>query len=402
MSRGTIGIIAACFLAGLAGSAVAVVAGVAGGGSSSTVTVSAVTAGAPTGAAPSVARVGGERAFDAARIYHAVSPGVVTVSADVGGDPVNGSGFVVSADGHVITSAHVVTDSPDHASDATGKVKAGRNFIVHFQDGNTLPARLIGFDLFDDIAVLKVDPTREPLTVLAFGRARDLRVGDPLAVIGSPFGEAQQESLSIGVVAALNREIDAPATDFTTPGVIQTDAAINHGNSGGPVLDRNGHVVGVAAQILTEPNSDAPTGVGFAVPAESVQRSFRELVASGKVPYAWLGVATRPLNKELARTFRLPVDQGLLVNSVTAGGPAATAGLTSGSRTANFQDGGVIHPDADILVSFDGQAVTESPELGAMVALVEPGTVVPVEIYRAGRRLTLQVRLGSRPERLPG
>jgi S1-C subfamily serine protease len=401
MSRGTIGIIAACFLAGLAGGGIAVLAGATNGGSSSTVTVSAVTAGVPTGAAPAVARVGGERAFDASGIYRAVAPGVVTVSAVVGGDPVDGSGFVVSADGHVITNAHVVTDSPDHGSDATGKVRAGRDFFVHFQDGNTVPAKLVGFDLFDDIAVLKIDPTREPLTVLQFGRARDLKVGDQLAVIGSPFGEAQQESLSTGVVAALNREIDAPATDFTTPGVIQTDAAINHGNSGGPVLDRDGHVVGVAAQILTEPNNDAWTGIGFAVPAESVQRSFRELVATGKVPYAWLGVATRPVNKELARTFKLPIDHGLLVNSVTPDGPAATAGLTSGSRTANFQDGGVVHPDADILVAFNGQPVTASPDLGALVALAEPDSVVPVDIYRAGQRRTIQVRLGNRPDRLP-
>ena len=402
MSRGRIGIIAACFAAGVAGGALALVVGAARGGSTHTVTVSAVTAGTPTGPAPAVARSGGPRDFDAAAIYQSAAPGVVTVSATVGGDPVNGSGFVVSADGHVVTNAHVVTDSPDHGADTSGKVKAGHDFFVHFQDGNTLPAKLIGFDLFDDIAVLKVDPTREALTVLPFGKSRTLAVGDPLAVIGSPFGEAQQESLSTGVVAALNREIDAPATDFTTPGVIQTDAAINHGNSGGPVLDRSGHVVGVAAQILTDGNNDAWSGIAFAVPAESVQRSFRELVASGSVSYAWLGVATRPLTKELARTFKLPVSEGLLVNSVTPSGPAATAGLSAGRRTADFQDGGVVHPDGDILVAFNGQPVTESPELGAMVALAEPGAVVPVVIYRGGKKRTVHVKLGNRPARLPG
>ena len=213
--------------------------------------------------------------------------------------------------------------------------------------------------------MLKVDPTREPLTVLPFGRARDLKVGDPLAVIGSPFGEAQQQSLSVGVVAALNREIDAPATDFTTPGVIQTDAAINHGNSGGPVLDRGGRVVGVVSQILTDGNSDAWSGIAFAVPAESVQRSFRGARGAGKVSYAWLGVATRPLSRELARTFKLPVSAGLLVNGVTAGGPGrrrraaapAADGRLPGRRP-------VIHPDGDILVSFNGQPVTESAGTG--------------------------------------
>ncbi len=229
-----------------------------------------------------------------------------------------------------VTNAHVVTDSPDHGTDSSDEVKAGRDFFVHFQDGNALPAKLVGFDLFDDVAVLKVDPAREPLTVLQFGRARQLKVGDPLAVIGSPFGEEQEQSLSVGVVAALNREIDAPATDFTTPGIIQTDAAINHGNSGGPVLDSGGRVVGVASQILTDGNDDAWTGIGFAVPAEAVERSYRELVDHGRVSYAWLGVATRPLSRELARTFKLPVGEGLLVNGVTAGGPAAAAGPDGG------------------------------------------------------------------------
>jgi 2-alkenal reductase len=401
MSRGTIGIIAACLAAGLVGGGVAVLAGSSSDGPATTVTVAAVTAGEPQGPTPAVARVGGGD-FDAEAIYRSVSPGVVTVSANVGGQPVNGSGFVVSADGHVITNAHVVTDSPDHTNDASGKVRAGRDFFVHFQDGNALPARLIGYDLFDDIAVLKVDPTHEPLTVLRFGTARSLAVGAPLAVIGSPFGEDQQESLSVGVVSALNREIDAPATNFTTPGVIQTDAVINHGNSGGPALDRNGRVVGVVSQILTNGTSDGPTGVSFAVPAESAQRSFDELVAKGKVSYAWLGVRTRPLNRELARTFDLPVSEGLMVDGVTPDGPADSAGLRAGDRTANFQDSGTVHPDGDILVSFDGQPLRESPELGAIVALAAPGSVVPVEIYRHGKKQTVQVKLGARPALLPG
>ena len=250
--------------------------------------------------------------------------------------------------------------------------------------------------------MLKIDPTRQPLTVLRFGKSRDLKVGDPLAVIGSPFGEEQEQSLSVGVVAALNREIDAPATDFTTPGVIQTDAAINHGNSGGPVLDRGGHVVGVAAQILTDGNDNAWTGIGFAVPSEAAQRSYEELVAKGKVSYAWLGVATRPLSRELARTFKLPVSEGLLVNGVTPNGPAAAAGLSAGGKTADFQDDAPVHPEGDILVTFDGQEVRVPADLGAIVALAEPGSVVPVVIYRGGKRRTVQVTLGNRPARLPG
>jgi 2-alkenal reductase len=400
MSRGWIVPLAAAFGAGLAGGGVAVLAG-ATDSRTTTVTVSASPAVVAPAVTAAVARAT-SGSFDAPAIYHAASAGVVTISAVVGGESVDGSGFVVSADGHVVTNAHVVTDSPDHGTDSSDKVKAGRDFFVHFQDGNALPAKLIGYDLFDDIAVLKVDPTRQPLTVLKFGTSRDLKVGDPLAVIGSPFGEEQEQSLSVGVVAALNREIDAPATDFTTPGVIQTDAAINHGNSGGPVLDRAGRVAGVAAQILTDGSDNAWTGIGFAVPAEAAQRSFEELVAKGRVSYAWLGVATRPLSRELARTFKLPVSEGLLVNGVTPNGPAAAAGLSAGGKTADFQDDAAVHPEGDILVTFDGQAVRTPAELGAVVALAEPGSVVAVEIYRGGKRRTVQVTLGNRPARLPG
>ena len=402
MSRGWIVTLAAAFGAGLAGGGVAVLAGSL---ADRTTTVTVAETGAGSSPAPAVtaavARVSAG-SFDAPAIYQAAAAGVVTISAVVGGEAVDGSGFVVSADGYVLTNAHVVTDSPDHGTDSSDDVKAGHAFFVHFQDGNALPAKLIGFDLFDDVAVLKVDPTREPLTVLQFGRARQLRVGDPLAVIGSPFGEEQEQSLSVGVVAALNREIDAPATDFTTPGIIQTDAAINHGNSGGPVLDRSGRVVGVAAQILTDGNDNAWTGIGFAVPAEAAQRSYTELVAHGRVRYAWLGVATRPLSRELARTFDLPVSNGLLINGVTPGGPAAAAGLSAGGSTAEFQDDGVVHPEGDILVSFDGEQVRTPAELGAMVALAEPGSVVSVELYRSGKRRAIQVTLGNRPARLPG
>jgi S1-C subfamily serine protease len=401
MRRGWIVTLAAAFGAGLAGGGIAVLVGSVTD-RTTTVTVAATPAGeAPPAVTAAVARVV-SGSFDAPAIYRAASAGVVTISAVVGGDAVDGSGFVVSADGHVLTNAHVVTDSPDHGTDSSDNVRAGRDFFVHFEDGNALPAKLVGFDLFDDVAILKVDPARERLTVLQFGSARQLKVGDPLAVIGSPFGEEQEQSLSVGVVAALNREIDAPATDFTTPGIIQTDAAINHGNSGGPVLDRDGRVVGVAAQILTDGSDNAWTGIGFAVPAEAAKRSFAELVAHGRVSYAWLGVATRPLSRELARTFKLPVGEGLLVNGVTPGGPAAAAGLTAGRRTADFQDAGTVHPEGDILVSFAGEQVRTPAELGAMVALAEPGSVVPIEVYRGGKLRTVQVTLGNRPARLPG
>ncbi len=221
--------------------------------------------------------------FDPAAIYRSASPGVVTISANVGGEPVDGSGFVVSADGHVITNAHVVTDSPDHTSDAARCARAATSSSTS-QDGNTLPAKLIGFDLFDDIAVLKVDPTREPLTVLRFGKARSLQVGEPLAVIGSPFGEDQQESLSVGVVSAAEPRDRRARHQLHDPGR-DPDRRRDQPRQ----LRRPGRSIATATSSASSRRSSptapptAPTGVSFAVPAESVQRSFNELVASGKV-----------------------------------------------------------------------------------------------------------------------
>jgi S1-C subfamily serine protease len=399
VTGGRLGVIAVVLAAGAMGGSIALVAERATRGE--TAGPPALAATPPPASAPTstIAANLPPGAFDARRIYEERAAGVVTISAVVAGGPVDGSGFVISAAGHVITNAHVVTNSPEPGIQGD-EVRAGQDFYVHFHDGNSLPATLVGFDLFSDIAVLKVDPARQPLAPLSFGRSTTLRVGDPLAVIGSPFGREQEQSLSVGVVSALGREIEPPAVDFTTPGVIQTDAPINHGNSGGPVLDAGGRVVGVAAQIAVDGATDAGSGVGFAVPAEAAERALRELVAGGKVPYAWLGVATYPVTRELARQFDLPVDRGLLVNAVTPGGPSERAGLTAGRRTREFQDDGLVHPDGDIIVAFDGVQVRLPSDLSAAVALAEPGESVGVEIIRDGKRRTVQVRLGTRPRNL--
>jgi S1-C subfamily serine protease len=296
---------------------------------------------------------------------------VVTVSAGTKKDAVSGSGFVASADGHIITNAHVITTSPD--ADAAADVRPLEDVYVRFADGNSLPARIVGYDLFDDIGVLKVDPARADLHPLAFGRAADLEVGEPLAVIGSPFGKRQEQSLSVGVVSAVGRSLLAPSVSFETPGAFQTDAAINHGNSGGPVFDARGRVVGVAAQI--ESTGGGGEGVGFAIPAEAAERSLRALVAGRAVAYAWLGVSTVPVSAELARRFDLPTTAGLLVDTLTSGGPAADAGLRAGRRSEAFQDDALpLHPDGDILTAFNGTPLATTDDLGRAVATARPGT----------------------------
>jgi S1-C subfamily serine protease len=334
--------------------------------------------------------------FDARRIYRERTAGVVTVTATIGANIVSGSGFVVSTKGLLLTNAHVVTTSPDARTAAD--VKRARRVYVRFADGNSLPATIVGYDLFDDIAVLRVDPRREHLVALTFGRTASLRVGDPLAVIGSPFGKDQAESLSIGVVSALGREIQAPAVSFSTPNAIQTDAAINHGNSGGPVFDARGRVVGVAAQI--ESTGGGGEGVGFAIPVEAAKRSLSEILRHGTVRYAWLGVSTEPVTRELARQFRLAVTSGLLVDGVSSGGPAERAGLSAGRRTAAFQDNGTVHPDGDVIVRFAGRTIRSSTDLSVAVAAYSPGAVIRLDLVRAGRPVSVDVTLGQRPTNL--
>jgi 2-alkenal reductase len=385
------------FVAGLVGAGLVVAATGAFRQEGTSTTVVVTRASSDPGSATVVADLPGTR-FDPRRIYRARAAAVVTIDATVAGSEVTGSGFVVSPRGDIVTSAHVVTNSPD--APRAADVRAASSLYVLFQDGNSLPARLVGYDLFDDIAVIRVDPHLQPLTVASFGTTHSLHVGDPLAVIGSPFGSQQEQSLSVGVVSGLGREIDPPANiPFRTPGAIQTDAAITHGNSGGPVFDVHGRVVGVAAQISTQ--SGGGEGVGFAIPAEAAARSYRDLVRTGKVAYAWLGVKTYQVTRELARQFHLPVITGLLVDGVTAGGPAEAAGLTTGQKRAAFQDAGMVHVAGDIIVAFDGHPVRTAPDLTALVALSPPGQRVPVEVIRGGRHLTIYVTLRARPATLP-
>src|SRR5207247_1846568 len=205
-----------------------------------------------------------------------------------------GSGFGISGEGEIATNAHVVTSGE-------GKdIREASQVFIRFKDGNQVPAEIKGFDPFADVALLKVDPKGLTLRPLPLGDLRAARVGAPVAAIGSPFGEEQ--SLSVGVVSAVGRSIDS-LTGFKTPGAIQTDAAINHGNSGGPLLDAGGCVIGINSQIQT--SSGDGSGVGFAVPVDTVKRSLAQLRTSGHARYAYLGVQTAMVYPPLAQRFGL-------------------------------------------------------------------------------------------------
>ena len=274
-------------------------------------------------------------AFNAQAVYESAAPGVVTVSSifPAGTDPLagpgpqagQGSGFVISDDGEIVTNAHVVTDGQAQGSD---EINAAREVFVQFPDRNQVEAEIIGFDPFADVALLKVDPEGLDLDPIELGSLDHVQVGDPVAAIGSPFGERQ--SLSVGVISATDRSIPS-LTEFQIDGAIQTDASINPGNSGGPLLDAEGRVIGINQQIDT--TSGGNQGVGFAVPIDLAARAIDDLRQDGSVEYAFIGVTSQPLYPQLAEELDLDVDTGSLIASVEPGGPADEAGLCCPTAT---------------------------------------------------------------------
>ena len=326
--------------------------------------------------------------FDARRIYRALAPGVVTVLAQsdgvVGEQQGIGSGFVLDGDGYVATNAHVIRTDPP-ALDRTDAV------YVEFADGNRVQARVVGDDLFSDVALLKIDPRGLTLTPLELGRSSDLTVGEPVAAIGSPFGEPQ--SLSVGVISALNRSIQS-LTSFKTEDAIQTDAAINHGNSGGPLIGRDGRVIGINAQIQS--TGGGGEGVGFAVSVDVVRRSLDQLREDGTVEYAYAGITSQDLYPQLARRLGFGVARGALVRRVQAGGAADDAGIEAGDERSEFQGQRDIPRGGDAIVAIDGRPVAGSSDIAELIGRLRPGDRVTFEVVRGGERRDVEVELGAR------
>jgi S1-C subfamily serine protease len=338
--------------------------------------------------------IGSKGGFDAAGIYERLGPGVVTVISLFGqASPLGqqngglGSGFVIDPKGYVATNAHVVTNGEG--------LSRAREVFVDFADGNRVPARIVGTDPNADVALLKIDPKGLSLTPLSLGHEADLEVGEPVAAIGSPFGEEQ--SLSVGVISALDRNIES-LTDFGIGDAIQTDAAINRGNSGGPLLDAHGRVIGINAQIKTETGEGA--GVGFAVPVDAVRRSLDSLREDGKVEYGYLGVSTQPLYPQLADRLGLDGDTGALVSEVVDGSPADKAGLDAGDRKIEFQGQRDISAGGDVIVAVNGRRLTRTADLADVISLLPPGAKVRLTVLRGDDRRTVELELGKRPQHL--
>jgi S1-C subfamily serine protease len=334
--------------------------------------------------------IGAKGGFDAQTIYSRLAPGVVTVIASSGPGGAKaglGSGFVLDGQGYIATNAHVVRGDPPKLTRAT-------TVYVKFADGNRVLATVVGDDLNADVALLKVNPAGLTLTPLALGSSSRLTVGSPVAAIGSPFGESQ--SLSVGVISATGRDIES-LTAFKIGNAIQTDAAINHGNSGGPLLNSHGQVIGINSQI--ESTGGGGEGVGFAVPVDTVRRSLGELRTKGHVDYAYLGVTTQALYPQLAQRLGIPDQHGALVASVEPTGPAAKAGIQAGEAKIEFQGQKDIPQGGDTIVAVDGKRITESADLPNLISLKSPGDKVRLTILRGRTRRTVTVTLAPRPNR---
>jgi len=330
--------------------------------------------------------------FDASAIYEKDAPGVVTVlslydqSAAVGGSRgAEGSGFVLNDKGEIATNAHVVTQGEGE------EIRKVDQVYVRFPDRNQVEAEIVGFDPNEDVALLKIDPDGLDLTVLELGSSSELKVGASVAAIGSPFGE--EGSLSIGVISALDRTLES-LTKFQISGAIQTDAAINSGNSGGPLVDAEGRVIGINSQINS--TSGDNSGVGFAIPIDSVKRSLDELRSKGRVDYAYLGVSTSSLYPQLADRLGLPVDHGAIIAEVVEDGPAEDAGLRAGDDEIRFQ-GDSVPRDSDIITAVEDTEVRLDADLGRILEGYGPGETVDLEVYRNKEKRTVSVKLGSRP-----
>jgi S1-C subfamily serine protease len=339
-------------------------------------------------------------AFNPQAVYDKVAPGVVTVSSvfggggDIlgGGAAGQGSGFVLNDDGEIATNAHVVTDAE---AGGASDISEAKEVYVEFADRNQVPADVVGFDPFADVALLKVDPDGLDLVPVELGSSDESEVGQPVAAIGSPFGEEQ--SLSVGVISATDRSIES-LTDFTIDGAIQTDASVNPGNSGGPLLDAEGRVLGINQQIRTA--SGADEGVGFAVPVDAVSRSLDQLRDDAEVQYAYLGVSTQALYPQLAERLELDAPTGALVAEVTPDGPAEQAGLEAGDQDVRFQ-GQEVKAGGDVIVAVDGQEVVQEADLAEAISEHGPGDTVVLELLRDGATEEIEIELGERPEQAP-
>jgi S1-C subfamily serine protease len=286
-----------------------------------------------------------------------------------------GSGFVYDSKGDIVTNEHVVDGA--------------KSVSVRFWNGDTYNATVVGSDPSTDLAVIKVDAPQSILAPLAVGDSAKVLVGDGVVAIGSPFG--LEETVTSGIVSALHRQMEAP-NKFTINDSIQTDAAINHGNSGGPLLNAEGQVIGVNAQIRSD--GGGSDGVGFAIPSNTITLIATQLIGSGKVEHAYLGVSVLTVPASVASDLKLAA--GVELRKVTSGTPAAKAGLHGATGTKTVE--GESYPTGgDVITEVEGQKVTTAEELQRAIDAKHPGDTVSITYWRDGKSHTTDVTLATRP-----
>ena len=373
--RSHVALVAAATLGGgVAVGAVALLGGLEG----DTTVVTETAAPSPRQSAPSPTG-----AMTINEIYERAAPGVVQITSTTGSaggtSEALGSGFVLDKAGHIVTNYHVVQ---------------GANQIrVSFSNQDTVEASLVGNDPSTDLAVLQVDTSASGLTPLPLGDSDRVEVGDQVVAIGNPFG--LDRTATSGIVSALQRLITAP-NQFTIDHVIQTDAPINHGNSGGPLLNDRGQVIGVNTQIETGGVSSGNVGIGFAVPSNTVKDVDAQIMRTGRVDHAYLGISGQAVSSDVAQTYNLPVEKGVLVESVTSGSGADKAGL-QGGKTQVVVAGETYVLGGDIIVAFDGEQISSIEQLRDAIAAHKPGDKIKLVIQRDAKRTGVTITLGRQP-----
>ena len=320
------------------------------------------------------------------RVYRQTSAAVANILTkateyDFFMDPVPvegaGSGFVIDSRGYILTNFHVVQDA--------------QSVEVGLGDQSRYPAKFVGADQRNDVALLKIEPKGKALVALPLGDSSKLQVGQKVLAIGNPFG-IFGSTLTTGVVSALGRTVQTSQTTYIDE-AIQTDAAINRGNSGGPLIDSHGEVIGINSAIYTPSGTTA--GIGFAIPVNTAKRIAHDLMTEGRVRQAFFGTRTLEVGGGLAEALDLPVREGLMVEEVTKGGPAAAAGLHGGDREVMAGMRRIVI-GGDVIVAIDNQKIATQFDMNVVLNRKRPGDKVTVTIYRGGKKLEIPVTLGER------
>jgi 2-alkenal reductase len=350
----------------------------------------------PAAATSKVAPLAGSR-FEPAKIFAGRSPGVVTIFAYFG-DPASestevsqGSGFVISQKGYVLTNSHVITNAGEGAT-----VRPAQHLFLEFSDGDRIEARVVGWDLYDDVGLLRVDARAHSLSPVPLGESASVVVGQPVAAIGSPLGN--ENTLTVGVVSAIHRSIKALTVErYKVVDAIQTDAPITHGNSGGPLFDARGRVIGINAQIQSVSGGGNDSGIGFAIPIDAAKRSAAQLIANGRVSYAYVGITTESMTPSLARALGYGVHRGALIVGVNGGSPAEKAGLRGGTKDVYALGIRDLATGGDVIVAIDGTPVRGADDVVRLVSFaLRPKEVAVFTVVRDGVRKRVAVTMAER------